>query len=64
MLNATREDQNEERKGLLAGLFGRVTDVSVQPPFFCDYGKNIVLGKNVFFNFNCVVLDVALVTIG
>ena len=64
MLNATREDQNEERKGLFAGLFGRETDVSVQPPFFCDYGKNIVLGKNVFFNFNCVVLDVALVTIG
>jgi maltose O-acetyltransferase len=36
----------------------------MQPPFFCDYGSNILLGERVFFNFNCVVLDVALVQIG
>ena len=30
----------------------------MQPPFFCDYGENIQLGERVFFNFNCVVLDV------
>jgi maltose O-acetyltransferase len=30
----------------------------MQPPFFCDYGSNILLGKKCFFNFNCVVLDV------
>ena len=30
----------------------------MQPPFYCDYGTNIFLGKRVFFNFNCVVLDV------
>lgn len=63
-LNATREDQKEERQRLLAELFGDETDAWVQPPFFCDYGTNIVLGRKVFFNFNCVVLDVALVTIG
>ena len=33
-------------------------EVWMQPPFFCDYGSNIYLGKRVFFNFNCVVLDV------
>ncbi len=38
--------------------------VNVQPPFFCDYGANIHLGANVFFNFNCVVLDVCPVSIG
>lgn len=64
LLNATREDQKEERKRLLGELFGRETDAWVQPPFFCDYGTNIFLGVNVFFNFNCVVLDVAPVTIG
>ncbi len=64
LLNATREDQKEERQRLLAELFGKETDAWVQPPFFCDYGKNIVLGAKVFFNFNCVVLDVAPVTIG
>ena len=36
----------------------------IQPPFYCDYGYNIHLGADVFFNFNCVVLDCGLVTIG
>ena len=36
----------------------------MQPPFFCDYGVNIELGERVFFNFNCVVLDVCQVRIG
>jgi maltose O-acetyltransferase len=64
LLNATREDQTEERARLLTELFGKETDAWVQPPFFCDYGTNVVLGTKVFFNFNCVVLDVARVTIG
>lgn len=63
-LNATCEDQKKERQRLLAELFGKKTDAWVQPPFFCDYGTNIVLGTKVFFNFNCVVLDVAPVIIG
>ena len=36
----------------------------MQPPFYCDYGSNIELGDRVFFNFNCIVLDVCQVTIG
>ena len=36
----------------------------MQPPFFCDYGINIELGERVFFNFNCVVLDVCAMRIG
>jgi len=36
----------------------------IQPPFFCDYGTNIITGEDVFFNFNCVVLDVMQVRIG
>jgi maltose O-acetyltransferase len=36
----------------------------MQPPFFCDYGYNIYTGEKVFFNFNCVVLDVTRVSIG
>jgi maltose O-acetyltransferase len=36
----------------------------MQPPFFCDYGSNIELGERVFFNYNCVVLDVCRVRIG
>lgn len=36
----------------------------IEPPYYCDYGSNITLGSGVFFNFNCVVLDPAPVTIG
>jgi maltose O-acetyltransferase len=64
-LNATREAQTDERRHLLMQLFGKGGDtVWMQPPFYCDYGSNIVLGERVFFNFNCVVLDVCRVTIG
>ena len=63
-LNDSREDQQKERMRILAELFGGPTDAWIQPPFFCDYGSNISLGTKVFFNFNCVVLDVMRVTIG
>jgi maltose O-acetyltransferase len=64
-LNATREGQQDERRRLLRELFGTGGDtVWMQPPFYCDYGSNIELGERVFFNFNCVVLDVCRVRIG
>ncbi len=64
-LNATREAQADERRRILRDLFGAGGDsVWMQPPFFCDYGRNIELGQRVFFNFNCVVLDVCRVRIG
>lgn len=36
----------------------------IRPPFYCDYGSNIRIAPGVFVNFNCVMLDVAEVTIG
>jgi maltose O-acetyltransferase len=64
-LNATREQDQETRRSILNQLFGHGGDsVWMQPPFFCDYGSNILLGERVFFNFNCVVLDVCMVKIG
>lgn len=64
-LNATRESQADERRRILRELFGKGGDtVWMQPPFFCDYGANIELGERVFFNFNCVVLDVCPIKIG
>ena len=64
-LNATREAESERRRLLMKQLFGKGGEsVFVQPPFFCDYGHNIELGERVFFNFNCVVLDVCKITIG
>ena len=64
-LNATREAEADERRRLLRELFGAGgDDVWMQPPFFCDYGSNIRVGRKCFFNFNCVVLDVCEVRIG
>ncbi len=64
-LNATREGEADERRRILRDLFAAGGDsVWMQPPFFCDYGTNIQLGERVFFNFNCVVLDVCRVKIG
>ncbi len=64
-LNATREAQQDERRRIVRELFGAGGEsVWMQPPFFCDYGANILLGERVFFNFNCIVLDVCPVRIG
>lgn len=64
-LNDTREDEEEERKRILKELIPHADKgLWLQPPFYCDYGTNMVIGENVFFNFNCIVLDVMQVTIG
>ena len=64
-LNDSSEDQVEERNRIVKELIPNSgKDLWVEPPFFCDYGSNIFVGERVFFNFNCVVLDVAKVTIG
>jgi maltose O-acetyltransferase len=60
-----RPTEEEERRRILVALFGAGGDaVWLEPPFHCDYGSNIHLGKKVFFNFGCVVLDVCPVHIG
>ena len=65
VLNATRERDSLSRLQMQTALFGSGGDtVWLQPPFYCDYGTNIHLGEKVFFNFNCVVLDVCEVRIG
>lgn len=54
-----------ERIVLLRRRLGGAGDGAViRPPFFCDYGYNIWIGANAFLNFNCVLLDVASVSIG
>jgi maltose O-acetyltransferase len=64
-LNASQESEQTRRRELLVELLGSGGDSAwMQPPFFCDYGSNIHLGQRVYFNFNCVVLDVCEVRIG
>ena len=64
-INQTRDDETDKRNRLLKELIPAMgREVWIEPPFYCDYGYNIVLGDKVFCNFNCVILDVAPVTIG
>lgn len=49
---------------ILKKLLGNPENAMVNPPFYCDYGSHIELGKNFFANYNCTILDVAKVKIG
>ncbi|MDD7739964.1 MAG: sugar O-acetyltransferase [Fusicatenibacter sp.] len=45
-------------------LLGKSDGAFINPPFYCDYGSHIEVGKNFFANYNCTILDVAKVKIG
>jgi len=63
--NTTLAQSRDVRLALLREHFGAVgDDVDIRPPLFCDYGSNIRVGRGVFMNFNCVILDICEVTIG
>ena len=57
--------EKEKREKHESGRTKKKTDGAfVNPPFYCDYGKNIEVGKNFFANYNCTIIDVAKVKIG
>lgn len=63
--NAALAESPAARRALLREQLGAVGEGAViRPPFHCDYGYNIRLGQGVFLNYNCVILDVAEVSIG
>ena len=45
-------------------LLGKSEGACINPPFYCDYGSHIEVGKNFFANYNCTIIDVAKVKIG
>jgi len=49
----------------LGGAVAHVGEgVVVRPPFRCEYGSRVSIGSGTFFNYDCLMLDVAPVTIG
>ena len=63
--NGAMASSPAERRDLLRQRLGEVGEGAIiRPPFHCDYGYNIRLGRGVFLNFNCVILDVCEVEIG
>lgn len=50
---------------IMRSILGKAGEkVFFEPPFRCDYGKNIEIGDNFFANYNCIILDCAKVIIG
>lgn len=63
--NKPGSNPEADKTSILKNLCEFVGDnVWIEKPFFCDYGKNISIGKNTFINFNCVFLDTNKIVIG
>ncbi|WP_426562517.1 sugar O-acetyltransferase [Angustibacter sp. McL0619] len=56
----------EEVRALLTELTGKEVDesVTVFPPFYSEFGKNLTLGKHVFINLGCRFQDTGGISIG
>ena len=63
-LNTMDRADFEGLKAVVKELLGKSDGAFINPPFYCDYGKNIEVGKNFFANYNCTILDVGKVVIG
>src|SRR5690242_13877305 len=65
LYNQTTEEEVDRRESLLNELFGGLGESpEIEPPFQCDYGRNIEAGDRLYMNFGCVILDCGLVRIG
>ena len=64
--NMLKPSDNDARLAILKELLGYIADdnIIINQPFYCDYGKQISIGKRFFANFNFTVLDEAPVSIG
>jgi maltose O-acetyltransferase len=63
--NATIVGEKDTRAPILRAWLGSVDASSaLRSPFYADYGYNIHLGRDVFFNYGCVLLDVCPIHIG
>ncbi len=57
-------ERAKRRKVLQSLLGGCGKDITVESPFWCDYGYHIKAGEHFYMNHGCVILDAALVTFG
>lgn len=63
-LNTVDRSGFDEIGKIVKELLGKSEDAFINPPFYCDYGSHIEVGKNFFANYNCTIIDVAKVKIG
>ncbi|KAG7699893.1 hypothetical protein KL914_000007 [Ogataea haglerorum] len=59
------EEWKKKKAEFIQKLFGKTgANCSVESPFNCDYGYNIVVGDNFYANYSASFLDVSLILIG
>lgn len=63
-LNTVDRSDFDEIGRIVEELLGKSEKAFINPPFYCDYGSHIEVGKNFFANYNCTIIDVAKVRIG
>lgn len=63
-LNTADRSDFETLAGIVKELLGKSENAFINPPFYCDYGTHIEVGRNFFANYNCTILDVGKVIIG
>lgn len=63
-LNMADRSDFDEIGRIVEELLGKSEKAFINPPFYCDYGSHIEVGKNFFANYNCTIIDVAKVRIG
>ena len=63
-LNTVDRSDFDKISAIVKELLGKSEGAFINPPFYCDYGNHIEVGKNFFANYNCTILDVAKVKIG
>lgn len=63
-LNTVDRSDFDEIGKIVKELLGKSEDAFINPPFYCDYGSHIEVGKNFFANYNCTIIDLAKVKIG
>lgn len=63
-LNTVDRADFQRIRQIVKELLGKSEGAFINPPFYCDYGTHIEVGKNFFANYNCMMLDVAKIIIG
>lgn len=63
--NQLNPNDRENQRKLLAEILGKAgKNAIITPPFWCDYGYNIVVGDDFYSNHNLIITDGAAVTFG
>lgn len=65
LVRLNNEVDTDEIRKLLSSITATEIDstTAIFPPFQINYGKNTIIGKNVFNNFDCIFLDLGGISI-